>query len=118
MIRIKGLAQLSERCTRIVTAVHIDVEGRNVMIGDTYLGGTIGGNPFAVITGNSGTDWIECPGSAIIHAGTNINVGQAEAGNIHIIITVSVSGRGHSQVSITSTGSETTIVASRACIRR
>src|SRR6266566_3180201 len=112
MIRIKSLAQLSERQTGIVTAVHINVEGRDVMIGDTHLGGSIGGNPFAVITGNSGTGWVEGPGLAIIHAGTNINVGQAETGNIHIIITASVSGRGHSQVSITSTGSETTIVAS------
>ena len=87
MAGINGIAQLGECRSSIKTAVDIDVESRDIVIGDTDFGCPIGGNPFTVITRNGGTGWIECPGITFVCAGADIDIGQVQAGDVDVVIT-------------------------------
>ena len=59
MVGIDGIAKLSESRSSIVAAVHVEVECRDVVVGDTDLGCPISSDPFPVITRNSGPYRIE-----------------------------------------------------------
>jgi hypothetical protein len=86
MAAVNGIAQLGEGQSSIEAAVDINVEGGNVVVGDTDFGRLIGSNPFTIITWNGGAGWVKSPCLALIHAGTDVNIGKVKTGNIHVVI--------------------------------
>jgi len=87
MVGINGIAQLGERQSSIVATVDINVEGGNVVVGNTNFGGLIGSDPFPIIPGNGGTNRIEGPGLASVHTGADVNISQAQTGDVDIVDT-------------------------------
>lgn len=87
MVGINGIAQLGERQSSIVATIDVDIEGRDIVIGDTDLRCSISRDPFPVIAGNGGTGWIEGPGLASVHAGADVNISQAQTSDVDVVDT-------------------------------
>ncbi len=57
-----------------VAAICINVESRDVVIGDTGLRCAISSDPLTVVARDGSTNWIDGSGLTSIHAGTDINI--------------------------------------------
>jgi hypothetical protein len=55
------------------------------VVGDTDLGGSVGGDPLAVIARNGSTGRIKSLGLAPVYAGTDINIRKTQAGDVDIV---------------------------------
>src|SRR5258708_25882800 len=86
MIGINGIAPLGERQPSIIATVDIDVEGSNVVVGDTDFVGLVSSDPRSIITRNAGPVRVEGPGIAVIVARADIDIGQIEAGSVDIVV--------------------------------
>ena len=98
--RIDRIAELREREAGVIAAVHVDVEGGDVVIRDADLAGPVRCDPFAIVAGDRRTGRIQRPGVAAVGARADIDVRQAEAGDVDVVPAAAVLPRSGCQVGV------------------
>ena len=100
MCHVDRRAHLCEAGAGVEAAVHVDVERRDVVIGDAHLGRLVGGDPFAVIERNRGAGDVLGPGLPAILARAHRDIRQAQGRDVHVVDTVRVRLRRRAQVRV------------------
>src|SRR4029077_11411369 len=107
--RVSGVdrrPQLREAATRVEAAVDVDVERRDVVVGDADFGRLIGRDPFAVVAGNGGAQDVLAPGFPAVLAGGDCDARQAQARHVNVIDAARVGLRSDAEIGVAAPGPE------------